>query len=138
LTFILFPFPTSSISSSSNIYLTPIINDASGLNTVSYLQYSSGKLLWITDDCFTNLYIDEAYNNLLSNNTLKWLANTTTNLNGPIINNVEVILSTGYPSTIFNFYLNYSDADGSAPIEVSITLNGVKYQMERQNIFNDD
>ncbi|MBY8983313.1 MAG: hypothetical protein KGD57_10210, partial [Candidatus Lokiarchaeota archaeon] len=28
--------------------------------------------------------------------------------------------------------------DGSAPIEVSITLNGVTYQMEKQDIYNDN
>ncbi len=133
-----FPYPTCSISSSSNIYLTPIINDASGLNTVSYLQYGSGKLLWITDDCFTNLYLNEADNNLLSNNTWKWLANTSPNLNAPNINNAEVNPSTGSPSTIFKFYLYYSDLDDSAPTDVSIIINGTIYQMERQDIYNDN
>ncbi|MBN1215672.1 MAG: hypothetical protein JXA99_09575 [Candidatus Lokiarchaeota archaeon] len=126
-----FPHPTCSISSNSNLYLTPIIYEASGYNTVSYLQHGSGKLLWLAEDCFKDLYIDEADNDLLSNNTWKWLANTPLNLNVPNIDIVEVIPSTGNSSTTFKFFLYYSDSDGSAPTNVSITLDGVTYLMER-------
>ena len=107
------------------------MNDNSGIPIIGSLQYGSGKLLWVVDDCLRDLYIDEADNNLLINNTWIWLANTNPNLNPPTITYVSVNPTTGTPNTIFNFFLNYSDPDGSAPIYVTLTIDSVVYNMTK-------
>ncbi len=136
-----FPFPSSSISSSSNMYISPLVKDTNGKLIIASLQYGSGKLLWVVDESFSNSYLNYADNNKLSNNSWIWLADTSPNINAPNIINVNVNPASGNSRTIFNFYLNYSDSDGSAPIYVSITINNTKYQMIKQNAsdfnFND-
>lgn len=128
------PGPLNSISSGSNLYLTKLVEDNNGIPIVGALQYGSGKLLWIVDDCLVDLYIDEMDNNLLINNSWIWLANTSINLNPPSINSVSVNPATGTTLTIFNFYLNYSDPDGSAPINVTLTIDDVVYIMYKHDL----
>lgn len=128
---VFFPFPESTISSTSNRYITPLINDRNDHLIVASLQYGSGRALWVADDCFTNSEVSKVDNNLLSNNTWIWLANTSHNYNTPIINNVEVDPITGDSRTLFNFKLNYSDPDGSGPIFVNVTINGIRYLMTK-------
>lgn len=126
-----FPYPESTIGSTSNRYITPLINDRNGNLIVASLQYGSGRVLWLADDCFTNSEIYKVDNNLLSNNSWIWLANTTHNNNAPKINNVEVDPTTGNSRTLFNFKLNYSDPDGSGPVFVNVTINGTRYLMTK-------
>ncbi|NVM54643.1 MAG: hypothetical protein HWN66_13140 [Candidatus Helarchaeota archaeon] len=133
---IYFTFPASSISPNFNAYLTPLVNASDGKLIIAALQYGSGKLLWVVDDCLRDFYLDDDDNNLFTNNSWIWLGNTTLNQNPPIINNVGVNPATGNSRTIFNFYLNYSDPDGSAPTFANITINGTCYQMQKQNAFD--
>lgn len=133
---IYFPYPESTISTSSNIYLTPLINDRSGNLIVASLQYGSGRLLWICEDSFINTEIDKVDNNFLSNNTWIWLANTTDNYNAPILGNAGVNPTTGNSRTLFEFHLDYSDPDGSGPIFVTVTINNTSYFLTKQFVDN--
>ncbi|MFW9865729.1 MAG: hypothetical protein ACFFEN_06470 [Candidatus Thorarchaeota archaeon] len=135
---VFFPFPECTISSASNRYITPLIKDRNDNLIVASLQYGSGRVLWVTDDCFTNSEISTVDNNLLSNNTWIWLASTNHNYNTPIINNVEVDPITGDSRTLFNFKLNYSDPDGSGPLSVNVTINGTRYLMTKLTETNYD
>ncbi|MFX1490529.1 MAG: hypothetical protein ACFFBI_15365, partial [Promethearchaeota archaeon] len=137
---IFFPGPASSISTSSNIYLTPLVKDNNEKLIIASLLYGSGKLLCVVDDCFSDLYINQMDNNLFCNNTWKWLSDTSSNLNSPVINNVNVSPSSGNSLTVFKFYLNYTDPDDSAPTFVNIIIDGIVYEMTKQIItdFNFD
>ena len=133
---IYFPYPESTISSSSNIYLSPLINDRNGNLIVASLQYGSGRLLWVSEDSLINTEIDKVDNNFLSNNTWIWLANTSDNYNAPIISNAGVNPSNGDSRTLFQFHLDYSDPDGSGPIFVKLTINNTSYFLTKQLIDN--
>lgn len=131
-----FPYPESTISPISNKYLTPLINDRNGRLTIGSLQYGTGRIMWVVEDCFIDSQIMKVDNNLLSNNSWIWLADTTLNNNTPTISEGSVNPSAGNSRTIFDFYLNYTDPDGGGPVFVNITINGTNYLMTKQNQYD--
>jgi len=79
--------------------------------------------------------------------TYKFLANDGTNVvqttsytvsvsaynQGPVLSSGSVTPSSGVLGSTFTFMVNYTDADNNAPYYVRVNIDGINYEMSKQN-----
>jgi len=73
----------------------------------------------------------------------KYSSSTATNqflvgLHFPKVTNQSFTPSSGNQTTIFTFFVNYSDEDNDAPLYVNVVINGMTYAMQKQNASDTD
>jgi hypothetical protein len=56
----------------------------------------------------------------------------------PSLTDGDVSPPSGDQTTIFNYKVNYTDADNNPPIYVNVLINGTSYPMEKQEIIDKD
>ncbi|MFX1371850.1 MAG: C25 family cysteine peptidase [Promethearchaeota archaeon] len=60
------------------------------------------------------------------------------NYNKPSLSSGSVSPSTGNQTKQFNFSVNYVDQDNHAPLYINTVINGISYQMEKQDLSDND
>ncbi|MFX1400244.1 MAG: hypothetical protein ACFE8V_03240 [Promethearchaeota archaeon] len=55
----------------------------------------------------------------------------------PTLTSGKVSPAIGFENTVFTYQVNYSDADNNEPIYVNVTINGISYNMDKKNPFDN-
>ncbi|MFX0100452.1 MAG: hypothetical protein ACFFCS_12840, partial [Candidatus Hodarchaeota archaeon] len=93
------------------------------------LNYSTGTYYWRVRPNSYHLY---------GNWTLSRTLNIIRNDKAPKLTLEAVSPSTGDQSTLFEFSVNYTDADDNPPYSINVTINGLNYSMTKQYTNDED
>ncbi|MHA1282445.1 MAG: choice-of-anchor X domain-containing protein [Promethearchaeota archaeon] len=115
-----------------------IILYQSGLIKLQYLSISNSRDAY----CGVNRGEGENYYNYYDNLNSSMVNYTIVFIYGnntpPILNNEEVIPTSGTESTLFTFKVNYTDAENYAPAFINVVINGTSYSMSKENPLDSD
>ncbi|MFX0102266.1 MAG: hypothetical protein ACFFCS_22055, partial [Candidatus Hodarchaeota archaeon] len=106
-----------------------ILNTSDGRIACVVKHVGEGKIVWISDEIFSNTHVDQDDNYQFANNTLTWLNLKKKYDLAPVLNESSLSPSTGNSTTVYTFNVTYSDGDGNGPIYVTIYINETAYTM---------
>ncbi|MFX0137398.1 MAG: nidogen-like domain-containing protein, partial [Candidatus Hodarchaeota archaeon] len=121
------------------------------VGTFEIILYESGDIIFNYDyldytsdyTCGLNFGPDTKYFNMFTGlnssiDNFSILFYQKPNIYYPELKSGSVIPGTGYQATEFNFSVIYTDLDNDAPLFVNVLINGTPYQMEMQNLTDNN
>jgi hypothetical protein len=110
-----------------------VVNTSDGRTVIAVKRIGEGKIVWVSDEIFSNAYITMANNFQLANNTLVWINLLKPNTHAPTFSSSNHIPASGTCAIQYAFNVTYADADGNGPVFVQLVINSTSYSMQKVN-----